>query len=157
MEICQKKRGQFKDMQYLDENRVNITYEIPLSEIVYDFFDQLKSQTKGYASFDYDFKGYQVSNLVKMDILLNGESVDALSFIVHRDFAFHRGKHIAEKLKKITQGNNLKCRFKRQSVIKLLLGRQSKPCVKTFYPNVTVETFRERENYWRNKKKVRNE
>lgn len=101
MEICQKKRGQFKDMQYLDENRVNITYEIPLSEIVYDFFDQLKSQTKGYASFDYDFKGYQVSNLVKMDILLNGESVDALSFIVHRDFAFHRGKHIAEKLKKI--------------------------------------------------------
>ncbi len=101
MEICQKKRGQYMDMQYLDENRVNIVYDIPLSEIVYDFFDQLKSQTKGYASFDYEFKGYQTSDLVKMDILINGETVDALSFIVHRDFAFHRGKHIAEKLKKI--------------------------------------------------------
>ncbi|WP_175614895.1 translation elongation factor 4 [Piscibacillus halophilus] len=101
MEICQKKRGQYIDMQYLDENRVNIVYEIPLSEIVYDFFDQLKSQTKGYASFDYELSGYKPSNLVKMDILLNGETVDALSFIVHRDFAYHRGKHIAEKLKKI--------------------------------------------------------
>ncbi|MGP4071465.1 translation elongation factor 4 [Piscibacillus sp. B03] len=101
MEICQKKRGQYIDMQYLDENRVNIVYEIPLSEIVYDFFDQLKSQTKGYASFDYELSGYKASNLVKMDILLNGETVDALSFIVHRDFAYHRGKHIAEKLKKI--------------------------------------------------------
>ncbi|PKR79045.1 elongation factor 4 [Halalkalibacillus sediminis] len=99
MDICQKKRGQFQDMEYLDENRVNIVYEIPLSEIVYDFFDQLKSQTKGYASFDYELVGYRTSNLVKMDILLNGESIDALSFIVHRDFAFHRGKHIAEKLK----------------------------------------------------------
>ncbi|WP_027963486.1 translation elongation factor 4 [Halalkalibacillus halophilus] len=99
MDICQKKRGQFQDMQYLDENRVNIIYDIPLSEIVYDFFDQLKSQTKGYASFDYELTGYQASDLVKMDILLNGETIDALSFIVHRDFAFHRGKQIADKLK----------------------------------------------------------
>ncbi|GAE91133.1 translation elongation factor LepA [Gracilibacillus boraciitolerans JCM 21714] len=99
MEICQKKRGDFLDMQYLADNRVNIVYEIPLSEIVYDFFDQLKSQTKGYASFDYEMIGYKTSNLVKMDILLNGDTIDALSFIVHRDFAFDRGKQIADKLK----------------------------------------------------------
>ncbi|MFD1018816.1 translation elongation factor 4 [Thalassobacillus hwangdonensis] len=99
MEICQKKRGDFIDMQYLDENRVNVVYDIPLSEIVYDFFDQLKSQTKGYASFDYELIGYKASNLVKMDILLNGDTIDALSFIVHRDFAYERGKQIVEKLK----------------------------------------------------------
>ena len=84
MELCQHKRGNFIDMQYLDETSVSIIYEIPLSEIVYDFFDQLKSNTKGYASFDYEFIGYKPSKLVKMDILLNGEKVDALSFIVHR-------------------------------------------------------------------------
>ncbi|MDE3839672.1 elongation factor 4 [Bacillus methanolicus] len=99
MELCQQKRGNFVDMQYLDESRVSIVYEIPLAEIVYDFFDQLKSSTKGYASFDYELIGYKPSKLVKMDILLNGERVDALSFIVHRDFAYDRGKVIVEKLK----------------------------------------------------------
>lgn len=99
MEICQKKRGEYKDMKYLDDNRVNVIYELPLSEIVYDFFDQLKSNTKGYASFDYEMIGYKASNLVKMDILLNGDTIDALSFIVHREFAYDRGKQIAEKLK----------------------------------------------------------
>ena len=101
MELCQKKRGNFIDMQYLDANRVTLTYEIPLSEIVYDFFDQLKSSTKGYASFDYELIGYKASKLVKMDILLNGEQVDALSFIVHRDSAYDRGKIIVEKLKEL--------------------------------------------------------
>lgn len=101
MELCQGKRGIFIDMQYLDENRVQIVYEIPLSEIVYDFFDQLKSNTKGYASFDYELIGYKPSKLVKMDILLNGETVDALSVIVHRDFAYERGKIIVEKLKEL--------------------------------------------------------
>lgn len=99
MELCQNKRGIFIDMQYLDESRVSIIYEIPLAEIVYDFFDQLKSHTKGYASFDYELIGYKQSKLVKMDILLNGEKVDALSFIVHRDAAYNRGKVIVEKLK----------------------------------------------------------
>ncbi|HAQ08539.1 MAG TPA: elongation factor 4, partial [Bacillus bacterium] len=99
MELCQDKRGIFVDMQYMDETRVNIVYEIPLSEIVYDFFDQLKSGTKGYASFDYELIGYKQSKLVKMDILLNAEKVDALSFIVHNDFAYERGKIIVEKLK----------------------------------------------------------
>ncbi|UII54936.1 translation elongation factor 4 [Cytobacillus spongiae] len=101
MEICQEKRGNFINMEYLDETRVSIVYEIPLSEIVYDFFDQLKSSTKGYASFDYELIGYKESKLVKMDILLNAEKVDALSFIVHKDFAYERGKIIVEKLKEL--------------------------------------------------------
>ena len=101
MEICQKKRGNYIDMKYLDANRVTITYDIPLSEIVYDFFDQLKSSTKGYASFDYELIGYKQSRLVKMDILLNAEKVDALSVIVHRDSAYDRGKVIVEKLKEL--------------------------------------------------------
>lgn len=101
MELCQNKRGEFVNMEYLDANRVTITYQIPLSEIVYDFFDQLKSGTKGYASFDYEISGYRQSNLVKMDILLNGEQVDALSFIVHRDRAYNRGRIICEKLRGI--------------------------------------------------------
>ncbi|MER1955004.1 MAG: translation elongation factor 4 [Desemzia incerta] len=99
MEICQRKRGNFLTMDYLDEIRVNVIYELPLSEIVFDFFDRLKSSTKGYASLDYEIIGYKQSNLSKMDILLNGEQVDALSFIVHKDFAYTRGKGIVEQLK----------------------------------------------------------
>ena len=101
MELCQDKRGIYKNISYLDENRVDITYELPLSEIVYDFFDKLKSYTKGYASFDYDFIGNYESKLVKMDILLNGEVVDALSVIVHKDSAYKRGSLICKNLKKI--------------------------------------------------------
>lgn len=101
MELCQDKRGVYKNISYMDETRVNVMYELPLSEIVYDFFDKLKSYTKGYASFDYDFIGNRESKLVKMDILLNGEIVDALSVIVHKDFAYKRGKIICENLKKI--------------------------------------------------------
>ncbi|WP_342425037.1 translation elongation factor 4 [Paenibacillus sp. FSL L8-0502] len=101
MELCQTKRGEYVNMEYLDTTRVTITYQIPLSEIVYDFFDQLKSSTKGYASFDYEISGYRQSNLVKMDILLNGEQVDALSFIVHIDRAYHRGRIICEKLREL--------------------------------------------------------
>lgn len=101
MELSQRKRGEFVTMDYLDEYRVNVIYEIPLSEIVFDFFDKLKSSTKGYASLDYEMSGYRPSRLVKMDILLNTEKVDALSFIVHREFAYERGKAIVEKLKKL--------------------------------------------------------
>jgi GTP-binding protein LepA len=101
MELCQEKRGNFKDMQYLDAARTTIIYELPLSEIVYDFFDRLKSTTKGYASFDYELVGYQTSTLVKMDVLLNGEVVDALSFIIHRDKAYGRGRVLCEKLKEL--------------------------------------------------------
>ncbi|CAM4301940.1 translation elongation factor 4 [Listeria booriae] len=101
MELAQNKRGNFMTMEYLDDIRVSVIYEMPLSEIVYDFFDQLKSGTKGYASFDYELIGYRPSKLVKMDILLNNEKVDALSFIVHRDFSYDRGKIIVEKLKEL--------------------------------------------------------
>ena len=101
MELCQRKRGNYTDMVYIDETRMNLIYELPLGEIVYDFFDKLKSCTKGYASFDYELIGYQPNKLAKMDILLNGEVVDALSSIVHREFAYPRGRAICEKLKKL--------------------------------------------------------
>ena len=101
MEICQNRRGIYVDMKYLDESRVTLIYELPLNEIIYDFFDKLKSKTKGYASFDYELKEYKPSSLVKLDILVNGENVDALSFIVHRDSAYDRGKKMIEKLKEV--------------------------------------------------------
>jgi len=101
MELAQRKRGDFETMEYIDDNRVNVIYQIPLAEIVFDFFDKLKSSTRGYASFDYELSEYRRSQLVKMDILLNGDKVDALSFIVHKEFAYERGKLIVDKLKKI--------------------------------------------------------
>ncbi len=101
MEICQNRRGNYIDMKYLDENRVTLVYELPLNEIIYDFFDTLKSKTKGYASFDYEFKEYKRAELVKLDIRVNGEGVDALSFIVHKDSAYNRGKKMVEKLKTV--------------------------------------------------------
>lgn len=101
MELCQNKRGNYLSVEYIDKTRVNIHYEMPLSEIVYDFFDKLKSMTKGYASFDYEFIGYKSSNLVKMDILINKEPVDALSVIVHSSFAYNRGRAIVESLRKL--------------------------------------------------------
>ena len=99
MELCQEKRGTFKDMTYITSDRVDIHYILPLNEIIYDFFDSLKSRTKGYASFDYEISGYQQSKLVKLDVLLNGDVVDALSFIIHSDKAYSRARKIAEKLK----------------------------------------------------------
>ena len=101
MELCQDKRGTFRDMKYIDGNRVLLKYDLPLNEVIYDFFDQLKSRTRGYASFDYSLKGYAKSDLVKLDILLNGETCDALTIIVHRDRAYARGRSIAEKLKDV--------------------------------------------------------
>jgi len=101
MELCQNRRGIYRDMQYMEENRAILTYDLPLNEIIYDFFDALKSRTKGYASFDYELKGYEKSDLVKLDILLNGETVDALSFIVHKEKAYARGRAMAEKLKEV--------------------------------------------------------
>jgi GTP-binding protein LepA len=101
MELCQEKRGNFINMEYLDTNRVLLTYEIPLSEIVFDFFDLLKSRTRGYASFDYELLGYRTAKLVKVDILLNAEPVDALSFITHIDRAYARGRELTVKLREI--------------------------------------------------------
>ena len=101
MELAQRKRGNFITMDYLDEFRVNVIYELPMAEIVYDFFDKLKSSTKGYASLDYELIGYRQSNLVKLEILLNGDVIDAFSTIVHKDFAQARGRVLVEKLKEI--------------------------------------------------------
>jgi len=101
MDLCQEKRGTMKDMEYINEKRVILRYDMPLTEIIYDLFDQLKSRTRGYASLDYELLGYRKSEMVKLDILLNGEVVDALSFIVHKDRAYNRGRHITEKLKDV--------------------------------------------------------
>lgn len=116
MEICERKRGNFVTMEYLDDLRVNVIYNLPLSEIVFDFFDRLKSMTKGYASLDYEAAGYEQSNLVKMDILIHGDSVDALSFIVHKDFSYERGRAIVDQLKEKFHVNNLKFQSKQQLV-----------------------------------------
>ena len=99
MELCQERRGTFRDMKYIDDKRVDIHYELPLNEVIYDFFDTLKSRTRGYASYDYEMLGYAPSKLVKLDLLLNGEIVDALSFIVHADRAYNRARKLCEKLK----------------------------------------------------------
>jgi GTP-binding protein LepA len=101
MELCNERRGRFDHMEYLSEQRVHLIYELPLAEIVLDFYDQLKSRTKGYASFDYELSGYRSSNLVKLDILLNGDPVDALSLVVHRDRAYEAGKALVERLRKV--------------------------------------------------------
>ena len=99
MELCQERRGQYLGMEYMEETRALLKYELPLNEIIYDFFDALKSRSKGYASFDYELKGNEQSELVKLDILINREEVDALSFIVHKDSAYERGRKMCEKLK----------------------------------------------------------
>ena len=101
MEVCQNRRGNYIDMRYLDENRVTLEYDLPLNEIIYDFFDTIKSKTKGYASIDYEFKEYRKSELIKLDLHINNEPVDALTFIVHKDSAYERGRKMAEKLKKV--------------------------------------------------------
>ena len=141
MELAQRKRGDFVTMDYIDDNRVNVIYQIPLAEIVFDFFDKLKSSTRGYASFDYELSEYRPSKLVKMDILLNGDKVDALSFIVHKDFAYERGKLIVDKLKKIILANNLKFQSKRLLDTRLSLVLISRPFVRTYLLNVMVVTF----------------
>jgi GTP-binding protein LepA len=101
MEICQERRGVFVDMSYIEKTRVSLRYVLPLNEIIYDFFDQLKSRSRGYASFDYELKGYQKSDLVKLDFLLNGDPCDALSTIVHKERAYAKGRAVAEKLRDV--------------------------------------------------------
>jgi GTP-binding protein LepA len=120
MELSQRKRGEFVTMDYLDKYRVNVIYNLPLSEIIYDFFDDLKSSTKGYASLDYEITGYRQSDLVKMDILLNGDPVDALSTIVHKDFAYERGKAIVARLKTTIPRQQFEIRFRPRLAIKSL-------------------------------------
>ena len=133
MPMCQERRGIFKDMQYLDTNLVELHYSMPLGEIIYDFFDALKARTKGYASLDYELEGYQPSELVKVDLLLNGDQVDALSFIAHRDKAYPRARRICEKLKE-----NI-----------------PRPCARTCWPSATAATSPERRSCWRSRRKAK--
>ena len=156
MELAQRKRGDFVTMDYIDENRVNVIYQIPLAEIVFDFFDKLKSSTRGYASFDYELSEYRPSKLVKMDILLNGDTVDALSFIVHKDFAYERGKLIVEKLKKIIPRQQFEVLSKQPSVIRSLPVQISRLFVRTSWPSVMVGTSHGNASFLKNKKLVRN-
>ncbi|MCC5894877.1 MAG: elongation factor 4 [Alkalibacterium sp.] len=137
MDITQKKRGEFVTMEYLDDVRVNVVYFIPLSEIVYDFFDRLKSSTKGYASLDYQEAGYRVSELVKMDILIHGDKVDALSFIVHKDFSYGRGRSVVEQLKKTIPRQQF------EIPIQAAIGQNivSRSTVKAYRKDVTAKLY----------------
>ena len=148
MDLCQKKRGEYIDLQVIDDLRMNMVYELPLSEIIYDFFDKMKSYSKGYASLDYHFSGYKTSALVKMDILLNGQIIDALSTIVFKDFAYNRGNAMTIKLKDI--------RFRQPLVEKLLPVPILKRCVRMYWPSVMVGISLVKRNCWKNRKKERN-
>ena len=147
MELCQDRRGIFKDMQYLDDTRVSLHYELPLNEIVYDFFDVLKSRTKGYASFDYEMLGYVPSKLVKLDILLNGDIVDALSFIVHADSAYTRARKIAEKLK-----DNIP-----RQLFEVPIQRPLRQCARTFLRNAMAAISRVKRSFSKSRKRAKRE
>ena len=155
MDLCQERRGVFIDMKYLDTERVELHYELPLNEIIYDFFDALKSRTKGYASLDYELKGYKQSKLVKLDFMLNGEVVDALSFIVFEERAYSRARKIAEKLKENIPRQLFEIPIQALSVRKLSLVKPLKPCVRTYLQSSMAVTLPERRNFSKSRRKVR--
>ena len=152
MPMCQDRRGEFRDMQYLDTRLVELHYEMPLNEIIYDFFDTLKANTRGYASLDYELSGYRPSELVKVNLLVNGDPVDALSFIAHKDKAYSRARKLCEKLKENIPRQLL---YRRLSAEESLPVKPSKPCAKTCLPNVTAAISRAKRNCWKNRKKAK--
>ncbi len=152
MEIAQRKRGEFVTMEYLDKYRVNVIYNLPLAEIIYDFFDDLKSSTKGYASLDYDITGYRASDLVKMDILLNGDPVDALSTIVHQDFAYDRGRAIVAQLKQTIPRQQFEIPIQAAIGTKIIARSTVKPTAKTCWPSVMAGISPASASCWRSKK-----
>ena len=155
MPMCQDRRGIFKDMQYLDTNLVELHYSMPIGEIIYDFFDALKARTKGYASLDYELEGYERSDLVKVDLLLNGDQVDALSFIVHREKAYGRARKICEKLKENIPRQLFEVPVQAAIGGKIIARRPSRPCERTCWPSATAATSPERRSCWRSRRKAR--
>ena len=157
MPMCQDRRGEFKDMQYLDTNLVELHYQMPLNEIIYDFFDALKSRSRGYASLDYDMKGYAPSKLVKLDILINKEEIDALSFILHADTAYERGRKMCEKLKNEIPRQLFEIPIQ-AAIGSKVIARETvrgyeKGCT---LQNAMVVIYQERESCLKNRKKERN-
>ena len=154
MELCQQRRGEYRDMTYLDEGRVELHYFMPLNEIIYDFFDALKSRTRGYGSLDYEMDGYRPSRLVKLDILLNGEIVDALSFILFADNAYARAK-FAKSSRRISRARCLKFRCRRLSAARSSPARPSRPCARTCWPSATAATSPARRSCLKSRRKAR--
>ena len=152
MPLCQERRAEFKDMQYLDTNLVELHYSMPLNEIIYDFFDTLKARTKGYASLDYELDRYEVSDLVKVDLLLNGEQVDALSFIAHREKAYGRARRLCESSRTTFPASCLRCPSRRPSAARSSPGRPSRPCARTCWPSATAATSPARRSCWKTQK-----
>ena len=157
MDLCTSRRGEFKNMVYLDANRVEMHYEMPLNEIIYDFFDALKSRTRGYGSLDYEMLGYRPSRLVKLDILLNGDIVDALSFILFADNAYPRARKNLRKAEGTTSpGPQFEIPVRRPSAEKLLPGRPSRPSGRTCWPSATAATLPGRKSCWKSRRKAKN-
>ena len=156
MDLCQSKRGVLIDMKYLDDVRVDLHYALPLGEIVYDFFDAIKSRSRGYASYDYEFKEYRESDLVKLDFLLNGDPVDALSMIVFRDNAYAKGRRICEKLRdNIPAHTCSRSRCRRPSAARSLPARQSRPCARTCWPSATAAISPVKRSCWKSRRKAK--
>ena len=155
MPMCQDRRGEFRDMQYLDTHLVELHYQMPLNEIIYDFFDALKANTKGYASLDYELSGYRPSELVKVDMKLNGDTVDALSFIAHRDKAYPRARRLCEKLKENIPRQLFESPSRRPSAAGSLPGRPSRPCARTCWPSATAATSPGRRSCWKSRRRAK--
>ena len=155
MPLCQDLRGEYKNMQYLDSRLVELHYEMPLNEIVYNFFDTLKANTKGYASLDYELSGYRTSDLVKVDLLLNGDGVDALSFIAHRDKAYPRARRLCEKLKENIPRQLFEVPIQAAIGGRIMRARPSRPCARTCSPSATAATSRARKSCSKSKRKAK--
>ena len=155
MDLCQNKRGVLIDMKYLDDVRVDLHYALPLGEIVYDFFDAIKSRSRGYASYDYEFKEYRESDLVKLDFLLNGDPVDALSMIVFRDNAYAKGRRICEKLRDNIPRNLFEIPVQAAIGARSLPVKRSRPCARTCLPSATAATSPAKRSCWKSRRKAK--
>ena len=155
MDLCQQKRGTLIAMDYLDETRVDLHYQIPLGEIVYDFFDAIKSRSRGYASYDYAWEGWHQSELVKLDFLLNGEIVDALSMIVFADNAYAKGRRICEKLKENIPRALFEIPIRRLWAARSLPAKQSRPCARMFWPSAMAAILPVKRSCWKSRKPVK--